>query len=256
MKITDYMQNAMDILRTEFAFREEFSNDLGVVKARNLNAVWDETKIITGCPHRGGYVWHPIYTLGVTADEFIEMAGAKHHNGVNTQALVFRDGVIKWSSNETMTSHYSTNEDARFYQDIAERFPKYRKYLAETIQFRDFTVQELICPAHEAMRDPDVEITDDERFDLYATVIRVAHALGLRDVHTGNWGFRGDDFSTPVIFDFSERRNPGSAMSWYRLNPQFEWIDRDVGMDYTIHLKQLLSDLNDLSPPSDDPWNE
>ena len=228
MKITDYMQNAMDILRAEFDFRE--------------NDGQDEPAYL------GGYRDRPIFTLGVEVDDFLVMAGAETAHGANSMALVFDEGVIKWSKGDELDSHYTTNEDARFYHMTVERFPKYQKYLAETIQVGMFTVQEMIRPSRELMFD----LSDDERFNLYATIIRVAHDLGLRDIHMGNWGFRGRDLTTPVIFDFSDRTNTKSVMHWHRLNPQFEWDDWNIARDYTMHLEQMLSDLNDFAEDDGD----
>jgi hypothetical protein len=64
----------------------------------------------------------------------------------------------------------------------------------------------------------------------------------------GNWGFRGDDFSTPVIFDFSDRRVPGSVMRWDRLHPGFDWENEDVlARYYHRRLQQILNELNVFS---------
>jgi hypothetical protein len=251
MKITDYMQNAMNILRAEFDYRGSMGQD----QPGNLDEIWDDTVVRSHRPWPGGYVDRPIYTLGVEVNDFLVMAGAQKASGANTMALVFDDGVIKWSGRDGLESHYTTDEDASFYQDLVERLPKYRKYLAETIQVGMFTVQELIRPAGWDGLRPAGEVindlNDDERFDVYATLIRVAYDMGIRDVHMGNWGFRGDDLSTPVIFDFSSRRAPGSVMTWERLNPQFNWSDWNVAADYNSHLQGMLNDLNDFAEVDD-----
>lgn len=241
MKITDYMDNAMAIVTAELAERYR----LGIPTGNDLSCYWDHNADRDG---RGGYVEIDMMTLGVSVNDFLVMAGAEKANGANTMALVFDEGVIKWSKDEGLDSHYTTNEDARFYQDIVERFPEYRKYLAETIQIGMFTVQEPVRMAHESIHD----LSDDERFDVYATLIRVAHELGLRDLHMGNWGFRGKDLTAPVIFDFSDRREPGSYARWHRLNTQFEWNDWECWREYDQALQQILDGLNESEPDTDD----
>jgi hypothetical protein len=236
MKITDYMHNAMTILSGEFAARHR----MGMRNFKDLGLYWDDT-IACSDGYRGKYVNRPIVTLGVTVEDFFKMAGAEKMSGANTQAMVFPEGVVKWSRAGALDGHYETNQDARFYRDIVEQFPEYRMYLAETVQIgRLFTVQEPIYMAHENI----YQLDDDQRFDVYATLIQVAHALGIRDVHMGNWGFRGDDRTTPVIFDFSERKRMGSYMDWDCLNVEFMWDDWGLALNYEDLLREDLDNLN------------
>ncbi len=246
MKITDYMRNAMDTLEAEFVHRRA----MGISRIYEFGRGWDSAA--TGSDgYLGAYVDRPFYTLGMTRDEFIMVAGAREMaGGANSSALVFHNATIKWSRQDELESHIATDEDAAFYQDLCERFPKYRKYLAATVQRGRFTVQETIEVANEAIHD----LNDEERFDVFATVIRIAHELGLRDVHMGNWGFRPGDKTTPVIFDFSERNEPGSYMNWDRLNAMFDWDDWALGREYEEALQSILDDLNMAAGYDADGW--
>ena len=240
MKITHDMKDAMNVLAQEFALRTA----MGMNRPQVMGRVWNSDKYPNRRSwERGGYDEPIMHTLGMTFSEMVEALGAKHDAGVNTQTIIFPgDGVIKWSKQGGIRSHIDTDEDARFYHKIVEEYPQYATFLAETIQIGRFTVQEPITVAYDS--DIIADMNDDDRFDIYANLIRAAFDLGLRDVHMSNWGFRKDDPYTPVIFDFSDRRPMRSTVTMDRLNAQFSWNSWSNGDEYMDVLENMLDELN------------
>jgi hypothetical protein len=251
MKITNDIIDVMDVLHTEFSYRKARQRRpiLGIGPRWSSQAIGSDGMC-------GAYTNQIMETLNMSVNDFLYIIGGTECSGANTAAVVTPSVTIKWNTENGIASHYATDKDAMFYQEVVEQCPEYGMYLAETIQYGQFTVQETIRPAVSVLEDTDIDTDDDTndiRFDIYATLVRVAHELGLRDVHMGNWGFRDNDLTTPVIFDFSDRREPGSYTRWDRLNTQFAWIGRDYDLisDYEDALQNILDSLNRHLPDDD-----
>lgn len=149
---------------------------------------------------------------GFTPEEYVETVEAQgFYSGANSAALVFKSWVLKWTKeDDTFHSEAGSANDEELYWRVANKFPQYLENFAMSQALDSmFTLQERIIPAQDVIdyyaisynRTPTLaQITEATK-----KLIDISFALGVGDLHSGNWGYRVDDveFKTPVIFDFS-----------------------------------------------------
>lgn len=131
-----------------------------------------------------------------------EQLAAKYRSGANMDCLVFDDAVVKWVRQGNY--HVSAGEDVEFYASVEEQD---KKFFASCVSNGMFIIQERVEPMIEYWRKTD-KMTQDNMLEMLVQIAKMGAKYNLMDLHSGNVGFRKDDTSfTPVIFDYSGRRN-------------------------------------------------
>lgn len=228
MKITDTIRKVCDILNREFDLREQMfpffrnAKDLGRVAIprdiqNKLNLdVFDTLPMVSLDNMPMEDFKQDIGILAVTG-------------GINSTGIVFKDFVIKFSPTEpTYGDHRASDNDTFFYESMVDKFGDLaERHLAATNTYGGFTIQETIRVASDVLRS----MTTRKLNKVYRTLLDANNVLRVKDIHTGNWGFRGRDRDVPVIFDFSSYQDRRRKLTWYQLNMQSIWNDDNWGRE-------------------------
>ena len=144
-----------------------------------------------------------------TGDDFVddglfslaENIGAEPASGANMDCLIFETAVVKWvRPTNGKPYHEDSGKDVAFYNSVeAEDLENF----ASCEQEGEFIIQERVIPIGSMGNQKDIQ--DPSEF--MAKLIEVAIKYNLGDMHCGNIGVRKDDPNTPVIFDYSCRRD-------------------------------------------------
>ena len=219
MKINDTLREVIDILDARFAdpvgLNPYHPRKIGYFDHYNDDGRWVEGDVTVD---------------GLTADELAMLLGAELCSAATTQALVMRDVVLKWTYSTKYHAQAGSDTDEMIYAKAVDLGISHS--LATTIRYGNYTIQETIIPA--VNLNLKLFKTDEEIANLYTRVIDVAVALGIGDIHPGNWGFRANDieYNDPVIFDFScvEDYSELSEMSAYQLRDKLNLQTWGIGV--------------------------